>query len=81
MYDTDTCYYGNYTGVDVQTQTYLLFLSFVYVTRKETEDELLKTREELILSLEKEIANEKTFKKPAMQILEAEEIPDSEEKG
>ena len=35
----------------------------------------------LLLSLEKEIANKKTFKKPAMQILEAEEVPDSEEKN
>lgn len=33
----------------------------------------------LLLSLEKEIANKKTFKKPALQILEAEEVPDSEE--
>ena len=35
----------------------------------------------LLLSLEKEIANQKTFKKPALQILEAEEVPDSEEKA
>ncbi|MAZ73594.1 MAG: transporter [Flavobacteriaceae bacterium] len=33
----------------------------------------------LLLSLEKEIANKKTFKKPALQILEAEEVPDPEE--
>lgn len=33
----------------------------------------------LLLSLEKEIANEKTFKKPALQILEPEEMPESDE--
>ena len=33
----------------------------------------------LLLSLEKEIANRKTFKKPALQILEDEEVPESEE--
>ncbi|WP_432412560.1 efflux RND transporter permease subunit [Rasiella sp. SM2506] len=32
----------------------------------------------LLLSLEKEIANKKTFKKPALQILEAEEIPEED---
>lgn len=34
----------------------------------------------LLLSLEKEIANEKTFKKPALQILEAEEVSELDEK-